>query len=236
EAMHLVDEEQCPLPGLAPCTRRFEDLFEISNAREHGGDLLEMQSRRIRQQAGDGCLPRAGRSPEDERAERARLQHAGRRAVRPQEMILPHHLRELGRPQPVRKRARCVMLKTCGLEQRGAALAPRAHPPSCTVMVCPPRTSVMAQRRFDSLARRSRSRVRVTFSLFTAAMTSPFWKPRFCASDPASRSTTATPSSDYLERSSAASAGEMLAIFMPMKGERERITISSRGVSGAISS
>ena len=28
----------------------------------------------------------------------------------------------------------------------------------------------------------------------------------------------------------------MLATFMPMKGERARITISSRGVSGAVSS
>ena len=103
-------------------------------------------------------------------------------------------------------------------------------------MVCPPRTTVMAQRRLESLAMRSRSRVRATFSLFTAAITSPFWKPRFCASEPPSTSTTTTPSSDSLMRSSSASAGEILATFMPMNGERERITISSRGNSGAVSS
>ena len=85
-----------PLPGLAPGARRLEHLLQIGDAGEHRGDLLEMQLGRIGEQPRHRGLAGAGRPPEDQRAERARLQHAGERAVGPEQVILPDDSESLG--------------------------------------------------------------------------------------------------------------------------------------------
>ena len=121
EAVDLVDEQQRPLPGLAPRARRLEDLLQVGDAGEDRRDLLEMQLGRLRQQPRHGGLAGAGRPPEDQRAERARLQHARQRAVRTEQMILPDHLGELRRAQPVGERTRRILIEPRGFEQAGAA-------------------------------------------------------------------------------------------------------------------
>ncbi len=74
-----------------------------------------------RQQPRHRGLAGAGRAPEHQRAERARLQHARQRAVGAEQMILADHLGELLRPQPVGERARRIPLQPCGREQAAPA-------------------------------------------------------------------------------------------------------------------
>ena len=58
--MDLVDEEQRPLPGLAPRARGVEYLLEIADAGKDRRDLLEMQVGRLRQEPRDRGLAGTG--------------------------------------------------------------------------------------------------------------------------------------------------------------------------------
>ena len=70
----------------------------------------------MRQEPRHRGLAGAGRTPKNERAERARLQHAGERAVGAEQMILPDHVGELVGPQLVGQRPRRVVLEAGGGE------------------------------------------------------------------------------------------------------------------------
>ena len=182
EAMHLVDEQQRALAHLAPGARRVEHLLQIGDAGKHRGNLLEMQFGGIGQQPRHRGLAGARRSPEDQRAQRARRQHPRQRAVGPEDMILSDHIRQRARAQPVRQRTRRILLHPCGSEQVGSfAWALRAHPPSVTLICWPPRTTMMRQSRAVSRVAFSRSLVLAIFWLLTARMMSPFWKPTLAA-------------------------------------------------------
>ena len=146
EAMHLVDEQQRALAHLAAGARGVEHLLQVGDAGKHRGNLLEMQFGRIRQQPRHRGLAGAGRAPEHQRAQRARLQHARQRAVGTQDMILADDVgracagaagpaADAAHPAPSLRR------------QRGWRLARslRAHPPSVTLICWPPRTTVMRQ-------------------------------------------------------------------------------------------
>ena len=135
EAMDLVDEEQRPLPGLAPRAGRVEHLLEVGDAGEDRRNLLEVQVGRLRQEPRHRGLAGAGRPPEHQRAERAGLEHARERAVGTEQMILADDLAERRRPQLVGERARRVALEARRREQaRPAALGARrvipAAPPT----------------------------------------------------------------------------------------------------------
>jgi hypothetical protein len=104
EAVDLVHEEQGALAAAPPAGRLLEGAFEVGHAREHRRELHEGQAGPRRQQACDGGLARARRPPEDEAGKRAQRQHARKRAVRTEQMVLPHHLLERSRPQPVGER------------------------------------------------------------------------------------------------------------------------------------
>ena len=151
EAMHLVDEQQRALAGLAPGARGVERLLQVGDAGKHRRDLLEMQFGGVRQQPRHRGLAGTRRAPEDQRAQRARRQHPRQRAVGSEDMILPDHVRQRARAQPVRQRMRRILLHPRGGEQVcGFAWSLRAHPPSVTLICWPPRTSVMRQTRADS--------------------------------------------------------------------------------------
>src|SRR6266508_4947090 len=198
--MDLVDEEQRALPALAPRPGRVEHLLEVADAGENGGDLLEMQIGRLRQEPRDGGLARAGRTPKDERAQRSRVEQASERAVRSEQMILAHHFAEPRRTQLVGKRTWRIALEPRGREQgRALALGARRHPRSSTDSCWPARTMVMLQRRVCWPATRSRSRV---FAIFR----SPGWKPRLCAGDPLAISMITTPWEEGSSRKRSASA------------------------------
>ncbi len=90
-----------PLPGLAAAARRLEHLLEVGDAGKDRRDLLELKVGLARQQPRDGGLAGAGRPPEDERAERAGAEHAGKRAVGAEQVVLADDVGQLLRPQPV---------------------------------------------------------------------------------------------------------------------------------------
>src|SRR5882757_6878424 len=196
-----------------------------------------MQFGGIRQQPRHRGLAGARRPPEDQRTQRSRRQHPRQRAVRPEDMVLSDHIGQRARTQFVRQRTRRVLLHSRGGEQVGGfAWLLGAHPPSVTLICWPPRTTVMRQSRALSRVAFSRSLVLAIFWLLTDRMISPFWKPTPAAVAPSARSVTTTPCVSASRRSSSATAGEMLATLAPWNGEREVSTISSRLVSGAVSS
>src|SRR6516225_3587909 len=192
---------------------------------------------RIREQPRHRGLAGPRRPPEDQRAQRARLKHARQGTVGSENMILAYDVGKLAWAQSIGKRARRVPLQSCRREQVTRLMwLLRPHPPSVTLICWPLRTSVMRQSRTDWLVARSRSLVLPTLSLFTARMTSPFWKPTLAAVESPAISVTTTPCVSASRCNSSATAGEMLATFAPWNGEREVSTISLRPTSGAASS
>ena len=101
EAVDLVDEEQRALAADAPLLRRVEHLAQIGDAREHRRKRLEMHVRRLGEEPRDRGLAAAGRAPQDHRRKPPLRHHAPDRPVGLQKMVLPHHLVEPLRPQPV---------------------------------------------------------------------------------------------------------------------------------------
>src|SRR6185369_13567107 len=235
--MHLVDEQQRALAHLAPGAGGVEHFFQVGNTGKHRRNLLEMQLGGVGQQPRHGGLAGAGRSPEHQRAQRARRQHPRQRAVGTEDVILADHVGERARAQPVGQRTRRVLLHPRGGEEVGGlARLLGAHPPSVTLICWPPRTTTMRQSLADAFEALSRSLVLAIFWLLTARMMSPFWNPTPAAVPPSSRSITTTPSVWESRCSSSATAGEMLATLAPWNGERAVSMISSRLVSGAVSS
>ncbi|MGY4504166.1 hypothetical protein ACVWYH_008123 [Bradyrhizobium sp. GM24.11] len=123
------------LAHLAAGPRGVECLLQIGDAGEHRRDLLEMQVRRIRQQPRHRGLAGAGRAPEHQRSQRARLQHARQRTVGAEDVILADDLRQRTRPQPVRQRMRGVVIEPRrGKESWRLLWSLRTHPPSVTLI------------------------------------------------------------------------------------------------------
>ena len=96
-------------------------------------------------------LAGAGRAPEDQRAQRARLQHARQRAVGTEDVVLAD---DVGRAcAAAAGRAADAARPAPALRRRTGwcrfAWPLRAHPPSVTLICWPPRTSVMRQSRAD---------------------------------------------------------------------------------------
>src|ERR1700733_5453668 len=235
--MHLVDKKKRALAGLAPRPRRIEHFLQVGDAGKHRGDLLEMQFSSVRQKPRHGGLAGTRWSPENQRAECARLEHARQRAVRSQNVILANDLGKRARTHPVGERMRRILRQPRGGEEISALLCwLPAHPPSVTLICWPPRTIWIRQSRELSRVAFSRSLVLAIFWLFTARMMSPFWKPTLAAVRPAARSVTTTPSVSASRCISSAAAGEILATFAPWNGERVVSTISLRPTSGAVSS
>ena len=73
----------------------------------------------MREQPRDRGFAGAGRTPEDERAERAGADEPRQRALGSKQMILSRHLIETRRPQSVGERTRRVVFELRGLEQIG---------------------------------------------------------------------------------------------------------------------
>jgi hypothetical protein len=101
EAVDLVDEQQGALPDGAPAAGGGEDLAQVGHAGEGGRHRFEGQVAAVREEAGDGRLPHAGRTPQDGGAEALRRDHATQRGVRGQEVVLPDDLIQLGGAQAV---------------------------------------------------------------------------------------------------------------------------------------
>src|SRR4029077_3265266 len=134
--------------------------------------LHEVEVGRLREQSRHRGLAGARGPPEHQRAERARGQHAGERAIGTEQMVLSDDIGQPGWSQFVCKRARRAAIEAGGREQAGAAafrtwmrLWARlwAHPLNTTDICWPPRMMVMRHTRLGWLVARSRSRVLAIF-------------------------------------------------------------------------
>ena len=94
----------CPAPAAQPAL--VEGPLQVGDAGEHRRERDEDQPGPLRQQPGDGGLAHPGRAPEDERGQAAPRQHPRQRAGRAEQVVLPDHLLQRLRPQPVGERAR----------------------------------------------------------------------------------------------------------------------------------
>ncbi len=103
--MDLVDEQQRPLTDAPPLGGVFKCALQIGYAGEHRRQLYERQTGLRRQQSGDRGLADARRPPQDQRRQRAPRQHPRQRAFGAEQVILPHHIPQRRRPQPVGERA-----------------------------------------------------------------------------------------------------------------------------------
>src|SRR5690242_9045959 len=136
-----------------------------------------MERGSAREQPRHRRLAGPGRAPEDERAERARRQHAREHAVRSEQMVLAYDLGELRGAQLVGERARRILLEARSLEQVGPAPRTGAHPRNSALIRCPPRRIVTRHVRVPAAAAVSRSRVLAIGRSFTLTITSPRWNP-----------------------------------------------------------
>src|ERR1700735_5837535 len=127
-----------------------------------------MQFGGIGQKPRHGGLAGARRSPENQRAECARLEHARQRAIRSQNVVLTDDLGERARTHPVGERMRRILRQPRGGEEISALLCwLSAPPPSVTVICWPPRTIWLRHSLELSRVAFSRSLVLAIFWLFT---------------------------------------------------------------------
>ncbi len=86
------------LPGLG------QHLPDVLHARRHRGEGFEGRRGRARDQPGQGGLARAGRPPEDDRAESIGLDEGAQRHPRAEQVLLADHVVEAAGPHPGRQR------------------------------------------------------------------------------------------------------------------------------------
>src|SRR5271166_4861847 len=99
--MDFVDEKERALSDRAAPPRVLEDFFQVVDAGKNRRDLDESKFRLMSEEARDGRFAGAGRTPEDQAAERAAGDASRQRAFRSHEMVLAHHLGECFRAQTV---------------------------------------------------------------------------------------------------------------------------------------
>ena len=104
ETVDFVHKQQGALARLCRPVCRGEGFFEVGHPAEYSRDAFKPHAHAIGQQAGDRGLSRARRPPQDHAGQTARRDHAAYRSLWPGQMILPDHLIERGRAQPVCQR------------------------------------------------------------------------------------------------------------------------------------
>ena len=104
EAMDLVDEQQCLLPGPRSIAGFGKQLLQFGNTREHRRNADKAQAHRLGKQPRDAGLAGAGRPPENEAGEAARRDHPADGAFRPGQMRLADNFSQCLRPQPFGER------------------------------------------------------------------------------------------------------------------------------------
>lgn len=112
EAVYLVDEEQGSLPRSPSGLGGVESRAQIPDAGEDSTDRLEGKIGLLCKEPGNCRLSNTRRPPENKGCEPASLEHPFERAFGAEQMVLPHHLRQTGRAQPVGEGTRRGFLKT----------------------------------------------------------------------------------------------------------------------------
>src|SRR5690348_8203719 len=133
-----------------------------------------MKIGRLRKKARNRGFPGPRWTPEYQRPQRTRRQHARERPIGPEQMILADDFVELLRSQFVGERTRRIFIEACrGKQIWAACFGARDHPLNTAEIFCPPRRMTMRQLRLGVLVNRSRSRVLPIRSPLTSSITSP---------------------------------------------------------------
>ena len=224
EAMDLVDEQQRPLPRLAPRARRSKTFLRSATPEKIAEICSKCRSVSSREQPRHRGLAGARRPPEDERAERAGLQHAGERAVGAEQMVLPDDIGEpCGRSRSASGRGASRQVPP---PRRGWSARARARRRSSAehhrhlLAAALDRDAPQPASAWPASAR-GRGCVAI-FSLLTAITRR---RAGSRTAGPASRlsiSTITTPSADGSRRSSSASAGERFGDLAPVERRARR--------------
>src|SRR5262249_11519540 len=107
EAMDLVDEDnRPPAGGLAHPLGFGHDLADFLDARQHGAERDEARLRHIRDDAREGGLAGAWRSPQDDRLDQIAIDGVAQRPARGQQIFLADELGYREQPHTVGERRR----------------------------------------------------------------------------------------------------------------------------------
>ena len=103
QAMDLVEEQH---RAAALALRAVDHGADLLHARGDRGERLEVGADCLREQPRDRRLAGAGRTPEDQRRQRARVHERAQTGARREQLRLPDHLVEPPRPHALRERRR----------------------------------------------------------------------------------------------------------------------------------
>jgi hypothetical protein len=117
EAVDLVDEQQRALADVAARPRPVEGFAQILHAGEDGRKLLELELGLAGEQPCEGGLAGPRRPPEDHADKLAAPEHAREGTARPQQVVLPDHIRKPLGAKAIGKRARRALFQTSSFEQ-----------------------------------------------------------------------------------------------------------------------
>src|SRR6185437_4147375 len=192
---------------------------------EHRRERLEMHRGRLGEEPRDGRLAAAGWPPEDHRGEAMLRHHAADGALRSEQVILPHHLGELLRPELVGERSRGLVLEKAHAQPRTGGVF-RSLSSRFTVTTQGARVAFSSSRSWATLS---------TGRSLSAMMMSPASSPSCSAMPPSARSVMMTPRAVLSRPSSSANAGLRLATVAPDSGLRPPMRSGSRGgTSGGV--
>ena len=129
EAVDFVDEEQRALTHLAARFGTVERRAKLLHAQEDRADCLELKPCAFGQKPRNRRLAGPRRAPKDDRGEALCRQHPRQGALRPNQVVLPHHIGQRLRAQPVGQRPGRAIGEASGVEQvRHQRLSRRARP------------------------------------------------------------------------------------------------------------
>jgi hypothetical protein len=135
EAVHLVEEQDRASTSLgAHGLRSIDGLTDILHTRHHGGELHEFGVGTPRDEPRERRLPRAGRSPENQRMQLSALERFTQRLAGPEYLLLADELVEGARTHAIRERSQPIVQRDLLEKIRlrpGRLRAARAH---CAVL------------------------------------------------------------------------------------------------------
>ncbi len=106
--MDLVDENNRPRAVFLRALCVGHDLLDFLDAGQHGGELDELGLGHVGDDLCQGSLARAGRSPEDERADIVAFNLGAQRLARPDQLVLSDEFVQAARAHTVGEGAGAV--------------------------------------------------------------------------------------------------------------------------------
>ena len=130
EAMDFIDKQQCAKARGTPRTGPFEDLPEIRHTGKHGRYGIECEIDPFGDEPGNGGLAGSRRPPEDHRGKASLGNHATKRTILLQQMVLANDILQRRRTHAVGQWSRHFVFKKT---RQAPAPSSAGGMPWCTV-------------------------------------------------------------------------------------------------------